>query len=53
MNNLEVRHPLCVGSITNNFMCITHTVEHNYILPSSTVKIQLHVSAPICGPSSG
>ena len=26
-------------------MCITHKVEHNYILPSSTVGIQLHVSA--------
>jgi len=33
--------------------CITHTVEHNYIRPSSTVGIQLHVSAPICGSSSG
>ena len=26
-------------------MCITHTVEHNYISPSSTVGTQLHVSA--------
>jgi hypothetical protein len=26
-------------------LCITSTVEHNYILPSSTVRIQLHVSA--------
>ena len=26
-------------------VCITHTVEHNYISPSSTVGIQLHVSA--------
>ena len=26
------------------FLCITHTVEHNYISPSSTVGIQLHVS---------
>ena len=34
-------------------MCITRTVEHNYNLPISTVRIQLHVSAPICGPSSG
>ena len=32
---------------------ITHTLEHNYILPSSTVRIQLHISAPIFGPSSG
>jgi len=27
------------------FLCITHTVEHNYISSSSTVGIQLHVSA--------
>jgi len=27
------------------FLCITHTVEHNYISPSSTVGIQLHVLA--------
>jgi len=27
------------------FLCITHTVKHNYISPSSTVGIQLHVSA--------
>ena len=25
-------------------MCITRTVKHNYILPISTVRIQLHVS---------
>ena len=25
-------------------LCITRTVEHNYILPISTVRIQLHVS---------
>ena len=41
----ELRHPRCVGSITKNFLCITHTVEHSYISPSSTVRIQLHVSA--------
>ena len=34
-------------------MCITHTVEHNYISPSSRLGIQLHVSAPVCGLSSG
>jgi hypothetical protein len=28
---------------------ITHTVEHNYISPSSTVGIQLHVSALYVG----
>ena len=26
------------------FLCITRTVKHNYILPISTVRIQLHVS---------
>ena len=26
-------------------LCIIHTVKHNYILPISTVRIQLHVSA--------
>ena len=31
------------------FMCITHTVEHNYISPSSTVGLQLHVSALYVG----
>ena len=30
-------------------LCITHTVEHNYISPSSTVGIQLHVSALYVG----
>jgi hypothetical protein len=31
------------------FLCITHTVEHNYISPSSTVGMQLHVSALYVG----
>ena len=31
------------------FLCITHTVQHNYISPSSTVGIQLHVSALYVG----
>jgi len=31
------------------FLCVTHTVEHNYISPSSTVGIQLHVSALYVG----
>ena len=44
-DDFEVRHPRCFGSITKNFLCITHTVEHNYISPISTVGIQLHVSA--------
>jgi len=48
-----VRHPRCVGSITKNFSCITHTVKHNYISPSSTVGIQLHVSALYVGHLQG
>jgi len=31
------------------FLCITHTVEHNYISASSTLGIQLHVSALYVG----
>jgi hypothetical protein len=31
------------------FLCIKNTVEHNYISPSSTVGIQLHVSALYVG----
>ena len=38
-----------VSSITKNFLCVTHTAEHNYISPSSTVGIQLHVSALYVG----
>ena len=49
IKNFEVRHPRCVGSITKNFSCITLTVEHNYISFSSTVGIQLHVSAVYVG----
>jgi len=30
-------------------LCIIHAVEHNYISPSSTVGIQLHVSALYVG----
>jgi len=38
-------------SLGNNieFLCITHTVQHNYISPSSTVGMQLHVSAVYVG----
>jgi len=32
-----------------DLLCTTRTVEHNYILPSSTVGIQLHVSALYVG----
>jgi len=27
------------------FLCVTRTVEHKYISPSTTVCIQVHVSA--------
>ena len=37
------------SSVQRIFLCITHTVEHNYISPSSTVGIQLHVSAVYVG----
>jgi len=45
----ELRHPRCAGSVTKIFLCVTHTVEHNYVSPSSTVGIQLHVSALYVG----
>ena len=48
-SNIEVRHHHCVGSITKNFLCLTHTVENNYISSSSTVGIQIHVSALYVG----
>ena len=38
---------LCYNN--KDFLCITHTVEHNCISPSSTVGIQLHVSALYVG----
>ena len=38
-----------VATINKQFLCITYTVEHNYISPSSTVGIQLHVSALYVG----
>jgi len=51
LHNFEVRYPCYVGSITKNFFfsCVTLTVEHNYISSSSTVGIQLHVSALYVG----
>ena len=37
-------------SVTDKeYLCITHTVEHNYISRSSAVGIQLHVSALYVG----
>ena len=47
--SFEARHPRCVGSITKNFCVLHNTVEHNYISPSSTVGIQIHVSALYVG----
>jgi hypothetical protein len=35
--------------MNKEFLFITHTVEHNYISPSSTIGIQLHVSALYVG----
>jgi len=43
-----VSSPLCWFN-NKEFPCITHTVEHNYISPSSTVGIQLHVSSQYVG----
>ena len=37
------------STITKNFSCITHTVEHNSISSSSTLRLQLHVSALYVG----
>ena len=34
---------------SQRILCITRTVEHNYILPNSTVRIQLHVSVLYVG----
>ena len=47
--SFEVRHPPCVGSITNNFCVLHNEVEHNSISPSSTLGLQLHVSALYVG----
>ena len=48
---LSTRRVLCTSrkletTFTNKeFLCITHTVEHNYISSSSTLGLQLHISA--------
>jgi len=39
----------CNTVYDKEFLCITLTVEYNYISPSSTVGIQLHVSALYVG----
>ena len=44
-----MRHPRCVGSVTKNFCVLHNTVEHNYISSSSTLGLQLHVSALCVG----
>ena len=41
--NFEVRHLRCVGSIAKNFCVLHNEVEHNYILSSITLGLQLHV----------
>ena len=35
--------------LTKKFLSITHTDEHNYISPTNTVEIQLHISAVYVG----
>ena len=40
--------PLCWFN-SKEFLCITHTVEHNYISPSITLGLQLRVSALYVG----
>ena len=41
--------PLKLLYNNKKFLFITHTVEHNYISPSSAVDIQLHISALYVG----
>ena len=38
-----------MGIHNKEFLCIIHTVENKHISPSSTVGIQLHVSALYVG----
>ena len=45
LRNCQVKYLL----FNKEFLYIAHTVEHNYISPSSTVGIQLHVSAVYVG----
>jgi hypothetical protein len=40
---------LLVFDAITRILCFTRTVEHNYILPSNTVRIKLHVSALYVG----
>ena len=40
--------PVCWFN-NKEFLCITHTVQHNYISPNSTVGLQLHVSVLYVG----
>ena len=48
---VTLRLTFCDQTCSNNkeLLCITHTDEHKYISPSSTVGIQLHVSALYVG----
>ena len=41
--NFKVSHPRCVGSIAKNFCVLHNEVEHNNILSSITLALQLHV----------
>jgi len=49
INFLEPSGPVHACNGTALPLIFTHTVEHNYISPSSTVGIQLHVSALYVG----
>jgi len=46
VRQVKTRRHFRIKFVNNKeFLCITHTVEHNYTSHSSTVGIQLHVSA--------
>ena len=48
--NLSKDHRL---RVTKSFLCITHTVEHNYISPNKYSRNTTTCFGPICGLSSG
>ena len=43
-NGVQTKSEQVISSY-KEFLCVTRTVKHNYILLISTVRIQLHVSA--------
>jgi len=51
-SNLEVRHPLCFGSITKNF-CILHVQSNTTIFHPVVQYVYNYMFRPICWPSSG